>query len=285
MLALDICLFENHSIAERIIERVCEYTDIKKDNILVCATHLHTGAPIKNDTYLKADIPYIDMMVRLAADAITLANLRMKKMTAKYALGKVDSISYVRNYNMKGGYAMTNPDVGNPDILEPCADIDSDVPVLAFYDEADKPCGDIIAFACHQDCLCGEKCAYSTDFAGVMDKELKKEYGSSFVSVFFEGTCGNINHHDVHAEKPITLEHHRKMGRILACEVKSILPDACRLESDDIKIAKQDVELIDALKRGKHVICDKPICTSLEELDEIERLSEEKNYRFAVCLI
>lgn len=86
MLALDICLFENHSIAERIIERVCEYTDIKKDNILVCATHLHTGAPIKNDTYLKADIPYIDMMARLAADAVTLANLRMKKMTAKYAL-------------------------------------------------------------------------------------------------------------------------------------------------------------------------------------------------------
>ena len=33
--------------------------------------------------------------------------------------------------------------------------------------------------------------------------------------------------------------------------------------------------VIQALKAGKHVICDKPVCTSLEELDEIEKLSKE----------
>lgn len=33
---------------------------------------------------------------------------------------------------------------------------------------------------------------------------------------------------------------------------------------------------IEALKAGKHVICDKPLCTSLSELDEIERISKEK---------
>ncbi len=33
---------------------------------------------------------------------------------------------------------------------------------------------------------------------------------------------------------------------------------------------------IQALKAGKHVICDKPLCTSEEELDEIERLAKEK---------
>jgi len=34
--------------------------------------------------------------------------------------------------------------------------------------------------------------------------------------------------------------------------------------------------IIQALKAGKHVITDKPVCTSLSELDEIERLSKEK---------
>jgi predicted dehydrogenase len=34
--------------------------------------------------------------------------------------------------------------------------------------------------------------------------------------------------------------------------------------------------LIDALSAGKHVIADKPLCTRLSELDEIERLSKEK---------
>ena len=34
---------------------------------------------------------------------------------------------------------------------------------------------------------------------------------------------------------------------------------------------------IKALMAGKHVIADKPLCTSLEELDEIERLAKENN--------
>ena len=33
---------------------------------------------------------------------------------------------------------------------------------------------------------------------------------------------------------------------------------------------------IDALKAGKHVIADKPLCTKLSELDEIERLAKMK---------
>jgi predicted dehydrogenase len=35
--------------------------------------------------------------------------------------------------------------------------------------------------------------------------------------------------------------------------------------------------LIEALRRGKHVISDKPICTRLDELDEIEKLARANN--------
>ena len=34
---------------------------------------------------------------------------------------------------------------------------------------------------------------------------------------------------------------------------------------------------IEALNRGKHVLADKPFCTSLSELDEIEKIAREKN--------
>lgn len=47
---------------------------------------------------------------------------------------------------------------------------------------------------------------------------------------------------------------------------------------------KRGSMVIEALKAGKHVICDKPMCTSLEELDEIEKLSKEKNLKVAVML-
>ena len=42
--------------------------------------------------------------------------------------------------------------------------------------------------------------------------------------------------------------------------------------------------VIEALKSGKHVICDKPVCTDLSELDEIERLSKEKGLVVACML-
>jgi len=41
---------------------------------------------------------------------------------------------------------------------------------------------------------------------------------------------------------------------------------------------------IAALKAGKHVIADKPLCTSLDELDEIEKLSREKHLAVGLML-
>lgn len=42
--------------------------------------------------------------------------------------------------------------------------------------------------------------------------------------------------------------------------------------------------VIEALKAGKNVIADKPICTSISELDEIERLSEEMGLKVGCML-
>lgn len=42
--------------------------------------------------------------------------------------------------------------------------------------------------------------------------------------------------------------------------------------------------LIEALKRGKHVIADKPVCTSMAELDEIEKLAGEKGLKVGCML-
>ena len=48
--------------------------------------------------------------------------------------------------------------------------------------------------------------------------------------------------------------------------------------------AKRGSMVIEALKHGKHVICDKPICTDLNELDEIERLSKETGLQVCCML-
>ena len=47
---------------------------------------------------------------------------------------------------------------------------------------------------------------------------------------------------------------------------------------------KRGKMVIEALKHGKHIICDKPICTDLSELDEIEALAAEKNLQ-VMCML
>lgn len=42
--------------------------------------------------------------------------------------------------------------------------------------------------------------------------------------------------------------------------------------------------IIQALQHGKHVLCDKPICTKIEELNEIERLCAETGLRVCCML-
>ncbi|MBN1353006.1 Gfo/Idh/MocA family oxidoreductase [candidate division KSB1 bacterium] len=48
--------------------------------------------------------------------------------------------------------------------------------------------------------------------------------------------------------------------------------------------AKRGAIIYQALSRGKHVICDKPLCTSLEELNQIEHLCAEKHLKIGCML-
>lgn len=42
--------------------------------------------------------------------------------------------------------------------------------------------------------------------------------------------------------------------------------------------------VIAAMKKGKHIIADKPLCIKIEELNEIQRLAEEKNLKVGLML-
>lgn len=68
----------------------------------------------------------------------------------------------------------------------------------------------------------------------------------------------------------------------------SIATMLAEVESDVVVVGdyygKRGRIVIDALKAGKHVISDKPLCTSLEELAEIETLAKEKNLQIGLQL-
>ena len=94
--------------------------------------------------------------------------------------------------------------------MEGGSGIDTELPVIFIKNSDGTPKGAIYAFACHQDCVGGLH--YSGDFSSEVSKQMKKTYGEDFVTVFFEGTAGNINHFNVNTAEDAP-DHYRKMGR------------------------------------------------------------------------
>jgi len=70
----------------------------------------------------------------------------------------------------------------------------------------------------------------------------------------------------VEANFPVTLDSYARMLDEVPCDAVAI----------GDYYGRRGAIAVEALRRGKHVICDKPLCTSLDELEEITALSREK---------
>ncbi len=232
IVAVDTCSLPK-GIHKIVADRVAEFTPIPADKVCISSNHSHSGAPICGDDSVgaKADEAYLDVFLRLCADAIILAYRKLENADIKYAISQVDSISFNRNFIIEDGSYKTHGR-GRTDIVGTLDGIDPDVPVL-FFESEGKPIGAIINFACHQCCLhnYGES-GYSGDFSSYLSKHLKEKYGNDFVSLFLLGTCGDINHVNPDKNVPIPDDHYQHMGKVLADSVIASMDSAVAVEGN-----------------------------------------------------
>ena len=223
MISVDGCTVDN-SVIPSIKERITALTEIPAERILVTYTHTHTGIPRINgcpdEAALKLQEHYFDVFSLLIADCAVLAHRRLEDCTAEFAKGDVKGISFVRDYYMKSATPTTNPGRLNPDIDGPVTSPDTDLAVIMVRSACGKPMGAVVNFACHPDCVGGTE--YSGDYISELALQFKKLYGGDFVTVFLQGTSGDINHFDVSRAEDAP-DHYRKMGRIIAGEAEKAL--------------------------------------------------------------
>lgn len=257
-------LFVSTKERNAIYERIEANTDIKKENVILFATHTHNGGTALKWSPHNSEIDdkYIEMLEMRAADAVTLANKRLKKATLRYGMGKVDSVSFVRNFYMKDGNIRSNPGRLNPDIVKPISEIDPDFPILTAEDENGKIFGALAEFSLHNCCVGGT--VYSSDYSGVLAKALKKTYGNDFICVFLNGFCGNLNHHDV--TKPFDKEF------------KYYIPIGEKLAEEFVRVEKAGLAEV----TGEIRAIEKNIKTKRRELpkEELQRLKDIVNVKY-----
>ena len=234
MIAID-ALRTHRKIRDAIAARVSEFAGISEKNVLVAATHSHTGIPdpdFDNHPEMgERQKYYFNVFADIIADCAILAYKRMQESEMTFGIGNVEGISFCRDYIMKNSTPRTNPGRLNPDIIGPASGTDNELPVLFVKSAKGENLGAIISFACHLDCVGGLE--FSGDFASELSKQMKKVYGEDFVTVFFMGTAGDINHVNVNVAE-IASDHYRLMGRKIAGEAIKTVAFAEPVEGDKI---------------------------------------------------
>jgi neutral ceramidase len=204
-------------------------TGIPAANIAITATHSHTGplfagerarvfselAAAKFGTDPLAAVKYPEALRDKLVEVIAAAHARVSPAAIEFVLAREDRVSFNRRFHLKDGTVRFNPGVLNRDIVKAAGPIDPDLPFVLFTKDK-KPVGSLSVFALHLDTVGGT--AYSADYPGHLADEMRREFGTGFISVFGTGTCGDINHIDVSGRRRYDA---RLIGQQLAIAILS----------------------------------------------------------------
>lgn len=214
--------------------RIAQDFEIPEANIIISATHTHTGPEIVPD--------YESVVADKVYDAAKIARNHLQPAVIKSGVGKEESVSFYRRFLMKDGTVKFNPGPLNPDIVRPMGPIDPDVGILYVEAPDGTPIAILVNFAMHLDTVGGTE--ISADFPAFISQVLKKVVGDDTMVLFGLGTCGNINHFNV--KSPETLkgfERAERIGYALAASVIRELPALEHSEVSTLAVAHEELAL------------------------------------------
>jgi neutral ceramidase len=214
-------------IVEEARKLISETSGLPGENVMMSATHTHTAPVLRGASTRNAaqggdeDIAarYTAELPKLIAESVRLAEQNLTNASPFAGWGRNESLSFNRRYYMRDGTVGWNPGKLNTNIVRAAGPIDPDVGI--FYvqtPDGKRPVATYVNFAMHPDTVGGLE--ISADYPYTLAKRLAEYKGPDMVTIFANGTCGNINHVDVkwrdpqkgHAEAA-------RIGTILGAEV------------------------------------------------------------------
>jgi hypothetical protein len=240
----------DRQLCEAIREQVQKQSGIPAENVIVSATHAHTGPSYRTDLvkYLNRapdatiaendSVRYIPQLIGQFATAVSNAKSALKPVSVRVGAGHEDGVSFNRRFVLKDGTVRTWAKLSDPDVVKPAGPIDPEVGLVAFTpDGSKKPTAAIVNFSLHCDTVGGT--LFSADYPGHIERVLRKDLGSEFASVFATGPCGDINHVDpTGAPRRSAAE----IGERLAKAAEQALPEL-KIEHARLAVKRSVVEL------------------------------------------
>jgi hypothetical protein len=225
LICADILTFDDR-LVERITGAVYSKAGIAPDNILLCASHTHSGPAVRAIHGMGApDVEYLDCAADKIVGAVCQAAEQMAPVRVGAGRAEV-SIGVNRRRRTDTGIALAP---------EPSKPIDPDLSVLRVDDQAGKPICILFNHACHGVVLGGNNTLISADWIGYARRGIERRFArvaaSAFdcpqargeaappVVMFAQGACADINPAEMG-----TFEMAQRQGERVAEAVAALVP-------------------------------------------------------------
>lgn len=224
---------ETVSEARQRIERA---TGIPAANIMISATHAHTGPDLKNAPEYAATLP------QKIAEAAIKAAAALVPATVSAGAGNEPSLVFNRRYVMSDGSTGWNPGKLNPKIVRPAGPVDPSVSVVSFERAGGVRLATYVNYALHLDTVGGTE--FSADYPATLGRLLAAVQPGQPLTVFTIGTAGQINHVDVKsAKRQSGHDEAERIGTVLAGEVLKTYTRLNPVSAAPLRAAREVVPL------------------------------------------
>ena len=181
LITVSVCLIDTY-VADELRGLISEKHNVKSDNIIICATHTHSGpSTINMPGWGGVDMPYYEgIMKPNILKAVDEAFENTQPVTMGVGVGE-----------SKLGINRRQLNIDNSVGLGQCywAPYNPQMTVISFKNDENKIIGNIIHYGCHGTCA-GLNKEVSRDWSGVMTDALENESGA--ITAFFNGPEGDV---------------------------------------------------------------------------------------------
>jgi neutral ceramidase len=287
----DVCMI-SREVLDAAKRHASEVTGIPAENMMMSATHTHSGGTVCALFQSDPDKDYVKFLTERIADAVIRANNNLTPARIGWGVGNEPTQVFNRRWKMKPGTPIVNPfgktdqvkmnpGIGNPNNLEPAGPTDPEVPVISIQSPDGRPIALLANYSLHY--VGGTSAGdISADYYGMFANRVQQMLGANdqntpFVAVMSNGTSGNINNVNFGGQIPkpfLPYEKMRAVANIVAAEVYKVYQNIQYKDWISLSSVQTEISLgvrkpaPDELVRAKDIIskAQKPVMTSMEEI-------------------
>lgn len=207
-------------------KRISEACAISARNVVVAASHTHTGGPANDVLGTDSDPEYCEHLASAVAAAVIAADAACGPAELAAASACCPGWAFNRRFSMRSGGEATNPGKGNAEMLDPAGPVDPAIGVIVCRRPDGAPAGIVANYTCHCTVIGGT--AFSGDYPAFWEGALQELTGHHVPLVFLNGACGDINQLDFRntAVRESGPEWAERMGQALAASTTRCLESA-----------------------------------------------------------